>query len=183
MRLSNKQFDLSFLSSRFENMEFQLFVSDDSICYISCIVCWCETASQIIDNWKTIQNFVSGFYQPPGELAVWNIYLAFFCVENLPLWEKYVIENDKYAVRKLVLDGMQAFPNSAQAEAHLNNHLLGADLELKENAVQPERNVSFSLRDYIRGAPLDSRVESRKTRARMINNIIEFLNKDENQKS
>lgn len=183
MHLSSKEFDLDFLSSRFKDMDFQLFVSNDTNSYISCVACWCKSASKVIENWSAIQNYVSVYYQPSGELALWNIYLAFFCVEDFPLWEKYVIENDKYAVRKLVLNGEQALPNSAQAVSILNNHLLGADLDLKESGAQSERGISLSLSDYVRGAPLDSKVGSREARALRINDIIELLNKDENQKS
>jgi hypothetical protein len=164
-------------------MDFQLFVSDDETCYISCVACWCKSASHIIENWGAIQNFISAYYQPPGELATWNIYLAFFCMEELPLWEKYVIENDKYAVRKLVLDRLQAMPTSADANILLNNHLLGADLDIKDNGARIAPEFSISLGEYVRGTPLDSKVESREARISRINDIIEFLSKDEDKKS
>lgn len=183
MNLLSKDFDLSFLSSRFENIFFQLFVSNDENSYISCIACWCEKSSQVTENWSAIQNYMSVYYQPPGDLAVWNIYLAFFCVESLTQWEKYVIENDKYAVRKLVLDGIQASPNSAHAQTLINNHLLGADLELKESNMQPKLDFSLFLNDYVRGTPLDTKVASREERAQRINNIIGFLDRHETKES
>lgn len=183
MNLLSKDFDLSFLSSRFNNIEFQLFVSNDPISYISCIACLCSSSAEIIENWRPIQNFVSGFYQPPGELSIWNIYLAFFCVETLPLWDKYEIENDKYAVRKLVLDGQQVLPNATQVIDSLSKNLLGSDLVLDARADEPVKEISLSLEEHVRGVPLDSTTESREERARMINNIIEILNKDENKKS
>ncbi|MCH5514101.1 hypothetical protein LCH33_005101 [Pseudomonas amygdali] len=183
MNLLSKEFDLSFLSSRFADMGFQLFVSDDPISYISCIACSCEESSKVVGSWRAIQNYVSGFYQPVGELAIWNVYLAFFCVEKLPLWEKYEIENDKYAVRKLVLDGQKALPDTYQAIARLSRHLLGTDLVLDKSTVELGRDISLPLEKYVRGAPLDSQVKSREVRAQMINNIIEFLEDNENQKS
>jgi len=69
MNLSSKDFDLSFLSSRFQNMDFQLYVSDDEFSYISCIACLCEASSQIIDSWRNIQNYVSAYYQPPRRIG------------------------------------------------------------------------------------------------------------------
>jgi hypothetical protein len=182
MNLLSKEFDLSFLSSRFENMSFRLYVSDDAISYISCIACSCETSAQVVESWSAIQNYVSGYYQPPGELAVWNVYLAFFCAEKFPMWEKYEIENDKYAVRKLILDDQGILPSDAKIIEILSCHLLGADLVLEENAIEPVLEVPLSLEKYVRGAPLDSKVESKEVRARMVNNIIEFLNSHENQK-
>jgi hypothetical protein len=171
------------LSSRFESMRFQLFVSDDPISYISCVACSCETSSQVVDNWRAIQNFISGFYQPVGELAIWNVYLAFFSIEKLSLWDKYEIENDKYAVRKLVLDGQQTLPDTSQAIERLSRHLLGTDLVLKKSTVELAQDSSLPLEKYVRGVPLDSQVKSREVRAQMINNIIEFLEENENKKS
>ncbi|WP_421174318.1 ABC-three component system middle component 1 [Aeromonas enteropelogenes] len=183
MNLLSKNIDLSFLSSRFKNIEFQLFVSSDSISYISCITCLCTSSAQIIENWRPIQNFVSGFYQPPGELAVWNIYLAFFCVEKLPVWDKYEIENDKYAVRKLVLDGQKMLPTTTQVIDSLSEHLLGSDLVIDSSVDGKIEEISLSLNEYVRGVPLDSTAESREERARIINHLIEVLNKDEDKKS
>ncbi|MBU9824912.1 ABC-three component system middle component 1 [Rahnella perminowiae] len=183
MHLLSKDFDLDFLSTRFEALDFQLFVSNDDISYMSCIACWCEKSSQVVDNWGVIQNYLSGYYQPPGDIALWNTYLAFFCVETLPLWEKYKIQNDKYAVRKLVLDGTDKVLSYPEALTLLNNHLLGADLELTERDMDTTNSFSLSLGDYVRGTPLDSRVESREDRARRIDNIIKYLSQDENKKS
>lgn len=126
---------------------------------------------------------MSAYYQPPGELAVWNVYLTFFCVESLPQWEKYVIENDKYAVRKLILDGIQELPNSAHAQTLINNHLLGADLELKERNMQPKLDFSLFLNVYVRGTPLGFNDTSKEERAQKINDIIKFLGKHENKES
>lgn len=183
MHLLNKEHDLNFLHTKFKEMNFQLFVSNGEGSYISCVACWCESASQVVDNWSAIQNYLSVYYQPPGDIALWNIYLAFFCTEKLPIWEKYKIENDKYAVRKLVLDGTGTILPNAESLTLLNNHLLGADLELTERNKGTEDEFSLSLGDYVRGTPLDSTFESRETRARRIDNIIEFLSKNENKKS
>lgn len=183
MKLSSKQHDLAFLNSEFENISFDFFASDDSLYCITCIACWCKTSTEVTSNWRAIQNLVSVHHQPPGELARWNIYLAFFCKESLPIWEKYVIQNDKYSVRKIIIDGLEKLPDSTEAELILNNHLLGADLKLKDKDRRVEQEAALSMTRYISGAPLDSTGDSRRKRAEMINNIIEFLNKDENQKS
>jgi hypothetical protein len=140
-------------------------------------VCFFETAAEVVSSWNIIQNLVSGYYQPSGELAIWNIYLIFFCTGNLSVWDKYVIENDKYAVRKVVLDGMDKFPNTTQTELILNNHLLGADLQLKTKDEQIEHELPLTMTKFVSGAPLGSTSDSRKKRAEMINKIIEFLDK------
>ena len=56
----------------------------------------CETSEDIVKNWRAIQNIVSVKHQPAGNLAAWNVYLAFVTVEQVPLWDKYEIENNKF---------------------------------------------------------------------------------------
>lgn len=182
MKLLLKEYDLGFLSAQCDGIEFHMFRSDDSLSYISCIACLCERASDIIKHWRAIQGFVSVHYQPKGNLASWNLYLAYVTTQKLSLWQKYEIENNKFSARKVVLDGCSEMPTPDQLAVELEKQLLGSDLTLDSRVNEP-REALLSLEEFVRGAPLDQKVESKEKRASMINNIIEFLNKDENQKS
>ena len=153
--------------------------SDDPLSFISCIVCVCETAQEIIENWKSIQNMVAVYHQHSGVFDAWNTYLAFASVESIPVWEKYEIENNKFSVRKIVLDDFQQTPSLDQLIIELENQLLGSDLNLENRAFQLKDNLP-SLENYYRGAPLDSKSESREKRALIIDKIIEGLNINEN---
>ncbi|MGL5664777.1 MAG: ABC-three component system middle component 1 [Shewanella sp.] len=179
MRLLSKEFDLSFLSSEYEGIRFHMFRSDDSFAFISCIVCICNNFAEIVDNWRSIQNFVSVYHQPSSGLAAWNMYLVFVTVEHGSVWDKYEIENNKFVARKIILDGLPEIPSLSQLATELDKQLLGSDLTLDLRVNEP-REAVLSLKDYVRGAPLDSKSESREKRALMINNIIEFLQKNEN---
>ncbi|WP_327440623.1 ABC-three component system middle component 1 [Pseudomonas donghuensis] len=182
MKLLIKEFDFEFLTSQFEQVEFRMFCSDDPLSFISCIACICETSAEIVRSWSAIQSVVSVYHQPSGGLAAWNVYLAFVSRDYVPLWDKYEIENNKYAARKIILDGLVEIPNPAQLAVELEKQLLGSDLVLDPRVSEP-REALLSLEDYVRGAPLDQKFESREKRAEMINTIIEFLSKNENQKS
>ena len=138
-----------------------------------------ETSEDIVKNWRAIQNIVSVKHQPAGNLAAWNVYLAFVTVEQVPLWEKYEIENNKFAARKIIIDGLMEIPSPEQLAIELQKQLLGSDLTLGARVNDPKEAL-LSLERYIRGAPLDSKTESREKRAQMINNIMEFLNNNEN---
>tara|TARA_R110000868_G_scaffold133150_2_gene344603 strand:+ start:131 stop:670 length:540 start_codon:yes stop_codon:yes gene_type:complete len=179
MKLLIEEVDLGFLSANYENIGFQMFRSDDPLSFISCIACVCETSAEVIESWRAIQNIISVHHQPSGGLASWNVYLAFITVDNVPVWEKYEIENNKYAARKIILDGLPEVPSSEQLAIELQKQLLGSDLTLGPRVNEP-REVLLPLDEYVRGAPLDSKNESREKRALMINNIIELLNKNEN---
>ncbi|WP_406819525.1 hypothetical protein ACJA3S_18450 [Pseudomonas sp. KnCO4] len=182
MRLLPRGYDFDFISSEFEDIDFLMFCSDDSLSFISCIVCLCKDPSAIVKSWRVIQNLVSVHHQPPGNLAAWNVYIAFVTCGKVPIWDKYLIENNKYAARKLIVDGLPKLPTLKQLTKLLQEQLLGADLTLDPRATQT-REPLLSLDEFVRGTPLDQKVESKEKRAAMINKIIESLNKNENQKS
>lgn len=82
MKLLNKNDELKFLASEFEDAKFNLFVSNDPLCYLSCVVCVFDTSEDITSNWRDVQGLVSGYYRPSSELAMWNIYIIFFAWVN-----------------------------------------------------------------------------------------------------
>lgn len=179
MKLLSEEVDLDFLSDQYENIRFNMFRSDDPLSFISCITCVCETSAEVVENWPAIQNIVSVHHQPAGGLAAWNVYLVFVTVEQVPLWEKYEIENNKFAARKIIIDGLLEIPSLEQLAIELQNQLLGSDLTL-DTRVNAPKEALLSLERYVRGAPLDSKIESREKRAQMINSIMEFLKNNEN---
>ncbi|WP_305812143.1 ABC-three component system middle component 1 [Photobacterium leiognathi] len=179
MKLLIKDIDLGFLSSQYENIQFHILRSDDRLSFISCIVCVCETAYDIIENWRSIQNMIAVYHQHSGSFDAWNMYLAFVSVESIPVWEKYEIENNKFSARKIVIDDFLEVPNIHHLIIELEKQLLGSDLTLESRADQPKENLTH-LEKYYRGAPLDSKNESRAKRALMIDNIIESLSCNEN---
>jgi hypothetical protein len=181
MKLLTKDYDFEFLASEFGDMAFHMFRSDDSLSYISCIACLCKESSVIVKNWRVIQNLVSVHHQPPGNLAVWNVYIAFVTIGTVPIWDKYQIENNKYSARKLIIDGYTKLPTVEQLTDCLEEQLLGSDLTLDPRVAEP-REPLLSLDKFVRDAPLDQKIESKEKRASMINEIIESLNKNENQK-
>ncbi|QKJ66834.1 hypothetical protein HQN60_09045 [Deefgea piscis] len=202
MHLSSKEYDVGFLTSEFKEVKFKLFASGEDL-FMTCIACWCEQANDVVHNWRAMQSILSAYFQPSGNLAKWNIYLVFFCAEQLPLNEKYIIQNDKYSARKVVLDGMNKLPTLEEAEKIINNELLGADLSIKEIQIagkmeETEKTISngvlntnlknkeaqssakhtsnCALVKLISGAPLDMSASSKSKRATIINNIIELVN-------
>jgi hypothetical protein len=180
MKLSHRERNLSFLSSEFDKIKFDFFSSDDNDNYITCIGCWCDTEEDITSNWEAIQNLISVYHQPPGNIAKWNIYIVFFCLEKLDSPNKYMIQNNKYSARKIVFDGLVSFPDIALAESLLNNQLLGADLRLSIVEKKSEDESALSIAKYINGTPLDNSDESKEIRAEMLNKIIELVTSNEN---
>lgn len=179
MKLLTKENDLEFLSAEYENIKFHMLRSDEHLSFISCIVCVCETAQEIMKNWRAIQNMVAVYHQHSGGFDAWNMYLAFVSTERISVWDKYEIENNKFSARKIVLDGLQGILDIDRLILELERQLLGSDLKPETQPSHVEENAT-DLEKYYRGAPLDSKNESKEKRALMIDKIIESLNSHEN---
>ncbi|QQT57388.1 ABC-three component system middle component 1 [Acinetobacter johnsonii] len=179
MKLLSDDIDLNFLCSQYQQMQFHMFRSDDHLSFISCIVCLCDKSEDIVEHWQTIQNIVYVHNQPSKELVAWNVYLVFVTTGRIPTWQKYEIENNKFVARKIVLDSFLELPSIEQLGIELEKQLLGSDLKLNE-LVNEIVDLELPLKEYFRGAPLDSKPESKERRTLMINNIIELLNQHEN---
>ncbi|WP_151817203.1 ABC-three component system middle component 1 [Acinetobacter oleivorans] len=179
MKLLSEQADFSVLCEEYGNMNFHMFCSDHSTQFISCIACVCERSEDIVENWQTIQNFISVYHQPSVNLAAWNVYLAFVTSSSVPVWEKYLIENNKFVARKIILDEYTGVPSPEQLVIELEKQLLGSDLMLNQRVDESIESV-LSLREHFRGAPLDSKIESKERRALIINHLIEIFNQNEN---
>ena len=179
MKLLSKKDELNFLNSEFSEIRFELFTSDN-LKLINCIACFCQTAKEVALHWREIQSLISVYFQPAGKYEKWNIYLVFFCTGNLDFREKYTIQNDKYAVRKIVLDGLNFVPDSDGAAIMINVELLGSDLSLVQIDHVKHIEMDQALSNLISGAPSDMSVISKDRRITMIDNIIKNLNSNEN---
>lgn len=175
MKLLNKKTDLSYLKSQIQEGDFDLFISDDPLSYMSCFVCRFKNKITIEKNWETIQNLISGYYQPSFELARWNVYIIFICIEELTQWDKYLIENDTYTARKVVIDNLKTLPNIEEVEEILDNYLLGADLELNKKAKHYSFKINPNAQFLIDSIPLESSNVAKKKRADLIKKLVNQL--------
>ncbi|HDC4525826.1 hypothetical protein QTN38_009825 [Enterobacter cloacae subsp. cloacae] len=180
MKLSNKLQDFSYLATEFEGAKFELYASDED--FLNCIVCWFPSANDIVNSWQAIQSIVSVKFKPEGKYAKWNIYIVMLCADKLGIKEKYVIQNDRYAARKIVLDGLSVLPDSQEVEKMVNIELLGTDLELKVVSEKANEGADISLASLVKGAPSAATSAAKEERVAMINKLIEFLSNDENKK-
>lgn len=181
MTLSKRNHDLSFLSSEFENVNFEIY-SSDQLQFINCITCWFDSPEELIKSWKALQSIISVKFKPEVRFARWNIYLAMLCAAPLDVREKYAIENDRYAARKIVLDGLGELPPAEKIEEMINVELLGTDLKL-QTMPQPTSAVKLSIAPLIKNAPLDSTSKSKEKRGEIVSRLIEHYRQNENKES
>lgn len=174
MNMSSNKVDLTFLSKELPDIEFELYNSGKSP-FISCIACWIKSADLVVRTWRPIQSLISAYYQPEDEISRWNIYIVIFCPEELPIRDKYVIQNDKYAARKIIIDRDPSTPRSPEAVTSINNELLGLDLSHEEQIPFEERNYNSVFSLLVSGVPSDMSVASKKLRQDRIDSLLQAI--------
>ncbi|EKO3891772.1 hypothetical protein AAY53_12170 [Vibrio metoecus] len=181
MKLLSREHDFNFLTSEVDGVRFELFASSQS--FLTCIVCWFESATDVMMNWQAIQSIVSVRFKPEGGHSKWNVYLIFMCPDSLEIRDKYVIQNDRYAARKIIFDGLGKLPDSPNVEKLVNITLLGTDLELTPVSDISKDDIETPIAAIVKGVPSGSSVDAKEVRSKMINKLIEFLSENENKKS
>ncbi len=180
--LSKKDHDLSFLTSEFEGLRVELF-SANELSFINCIVCWFDSSQELVEKWKAIQSIISFRFKPEARFSKWNIYLVMLCQDSIEMRDKYVIENDRYAARKIVLDRLGKSLTTKEVETKINVELLGTDLELEKTTPSLISNVKLAIAPLIKNAPTDLTKKSKDRRGEIVNKLIEYYKKNENKKS
>lgn len=171
--------DLSYLKSEFEEFDFELLATEGNE-HISCIVCSSDNIEAIAERWEHVVGSVAGTYQASltDEFSKWNIYLVFFTKYPLDIPLKYRIENNKFSMRKIVID-QNSIPLGQTIHEYLNSEILGLDLQLltqDSNAVVGPIHTRLSqLIESLGEIPLDQKLTSFELRASQLNDLIERL--------
>jgi len=183
VQLLRSDVNLSFLTNVIPHVKFALFKSDDDRHFISCFVAHFADNESCSQYWRTINNEIAIEYQPSltDEFASWNIYLALVTPVAMDKHLKYRLENDRFALRKIVLSGPSFASDSYDGVmAALENSILGRDLKLSSSddgaPCEPERSNPF--REFLSTTPplpLDGREKSSEVRRIRINELLQRL--------
>lgn len=180
MKLLNNPKGVEFLQEEFEQFKFELYSTYlKGNLFLSCIVCWSNSVDDTINLWREVQSIISVNYQPQVEYARWNIYLVFLNQDKLAIDDKYKIENDKYSVRKIVLDGLSNLPSISEVEGIINTELLGADMKLSEDINKYEDIsglIESDIFDLIKDLPLGNTKEEKIKRSHVLDELVKVLN-------
>lgn len=176
MSMSIKDFDFTEIQRNFPSVNFGFYVSEAQS-FISCILCEFETAQSLVEQWGSIQNFVSVYHQPKVEAERWNVYLILLCPETVDVRNKYIIQNDTYTARKLIVENESVPVENSRAIQILNNELLGFDLKADFSEATVECNYQSSITDLLVDIPLDASASARSIRAEKIKFLINAVGK------
>ena len=144
-------------------MEFELYEqgkallkSDDNLEWIEKITCWVKRESEyniyifqvIIENEEEINKYYEAItasiateFQADLKKAIerWNIYLIFECKDIINWQTRIKIEQDKYAVRKLVWDNLRE--EEINDKEYIRKRLLGVDIKANIEPPKEKRNL------------------------------------------
>lgn len=183
MQLFLNNSNVGFLKGVASNVDFSFFQSDDERNLISCFVARFSYNEDCAKYWQLISSEIAVEYQSSlqDEFLSWNIYLALVTPSAMDKHLKYRIENDRFAVRKLVLTGPK-FPSASDAVVRetLENSILGRDLELSNvgGRVGDQLESSSGFRDFLSNSlqlPLDGKERSSEIRRLRISELLERL--------
>lgn len=176
MSMSIKNFDFTEFKHHFPSVRFGFYVSEAQS-FISCILCEFDTAQSLVEQWEPIQNLVSVYHQPKVEAERWNVYLILLCPGAVDVRSKYIIQNDTYTARKLIVENESIPVGNSRVIQILNNELLGFDLKTDFSEATLECNYQSSISDLIVDIPLDNSVSARILRSEKIEFLINSVGK------
>lgn len=130
MQIFQIDFELESLKNDFPNYEIKLFKSS-SFSYINCFICYINDEKKLTDDWGKIVGLIAGDFQADleSELEIWNIYLIFCTKSEVNTSLIYEIENNKFAMRKLVTC-TKNWNTNYNIEDYIKEEIFCTDLEL-----------------------------------------------------
>lgn len=181
MRLSLSNIDLEFLHSEFQSTKFELWQSTDDEHFISCFVAQFDDVDCIEGSWRKITNHIALDFQQDlkSMFATWNIYLVLIAPVEIDKHLKYKIENDRFALRKIVLSKFEILMRTkSDMDSILGDIILGNDLVLegsdgRKDEKSPNDNVIYSYLSSIDPIPSDAKERSSQIRKKQIVELIE----------
>lgn len=180
MQLLLNNLDVGFLKSIASEIDFSFFQSDDEKHLISCFVARFSDNETCSKYWRLINNKIAVEYQSSllDEFLAWNIYLALVTPSAMDKHLKYRIENDRFALRKLVLaEPTFASASDAVVREALENSILGRDLKLSDvgGELCGQLKNSNPFRDFLSSTsqlPLDGKERSSEIRRHRIKELL-----------
>jgi hypothetical protein len=171
-----------YLDQQFPDIHFSLYQSTDIERFISCFVAHVPNQQSCEDNWLSITSEIAINFQTTltNDFASWNIYLVFICPDPIDKHLKYRIENNRFALRKIVLNYEIAEENKEkQILDILGKTILGNDLKIDSTPVTSVIASETTEANFIQRAltdtpkiPLDGKEKSIQIRRSQIEALL-----------
>lgn len=97
----------------------------------------------LTNQWKAITEFIAVHFQSSlrNEFSVWNIYLFFIVEQEIKDDLKYIIENDTFSSRKIIIYPKQDIESIIQEHIKNDNTEIQSIISFEETLFQPNSDV------------------------------------------
>lgn len=97
----------------------------------------------LTNQWKAITEFIAVHFQSSlrNEFSVWNIYLFFILEQEVKDDLKYIVENDTFSSRKVIVFPQQDIESIIQEHIKNDDTVVQSILDFEENPFQPNSSV------------------------------------------
>jgi len=97
----------------------------------------------LTNQWKAITEFIAIHFQSSlrNEFSVWNIYLFFILEQEVKDDLKYIIENDTFSSRKIIIFPQQDIESIIQEHIKNDDTVVQSIHDFEEAPFQPNLNV------------------------------------------
>lgn len=152
---------------------------------LSCFSFQIDSEEALEESWQNITNEIAVNYIAHLEdsFSKWNCYIVFICSPAISKELKYKIENNKFALRKIVIDGLESSVSAEDIKKIINNRILDLNIVLKESDIKKSESVELSRLSQellLKDLPLDKKDESIKARQSWINKELKRIIANEN---
>ncbi len=130
--------------------------------FYSCFFLKFDSQDKLSNLWLEIVSHIGTEYisQLDSDFSIWNVYIVFTTNDTIDKNTKYMIENNKLFLRKIVLDYGFKYTEDDVIE-FLNNKILGADIKAtKHKEINVELNYSEVTVDLLESISDISNTES-----------------------
>lgn len=156
---------------------------------LSCFTVKFKRAEELDHYWEEIVAEIAINYvnEQTDTFSIWNCYCVFLCPKKVPKELKYKIENNKFAMRKIVIDSFPNLDDESKVIEALNKRILSFNVRAslvsqEKKLVRPPVTLSsLSINLLKEGLSIDRTNQSIDARNDWINNQLINLEKNENE--
>lgn len=180
--------DLSFLTAvpgDWHHACFDIYIGQDHSNPVTVFCCQTATLHDLEANWTEINGTIATDYIADIENSFerWNTYLLFVCSEVTPPALQYEIENNKFAMRKMVEVAAGKTLSDNELAVILNEKILASKIKLTHEQLQVDAPLVFSaVTNSLLAADLsvDTKKESRDGREEWLKSELARTTDNEN---
>jgi len=102
---------------------------------------------ELMEHWKDISGDIAINFQGEldSDIEIWNIYILFLVQGNVDNDKRYLIEQNKYSSRKLVIENVENPIDKERIDKIIDDKLFNINLDSVVNVSSSDESISITL--------------------------------------